>query len=216
MYPIFMHENTGGEGLDFDSFSERMINICNEHRGADRALAFAFILCDFGNPQIWKILSDEEYWRALNEISGEYLTVFSLNYNPTKNRARNIEYRDLARISTNYNPRVATNTLIQKYFGEIKVNYPAILFFQVNNDSVIDSLLIDLKEQEIEKAFLELKNYLTRAVSALERIAPENKQNIGEVFNCLEEEVKFVRKTKGMVQNAVRIKDLLSSIKGIL
>lgn len=219
MYSIYMHENAGNEGLDFESFSKKMVEICNEHKQSNRALAFGFIICDFNNPQIWKILNDREYWLALNEISGKYLSVFSLNYNTTQKKTNIYEVRFLTSISTNHKPHVVTNTLIQKYFKEVEVNYPAILFFQVDNNSVIDSLLIDLKEQEIEKAFLELENYLISAVSALEKITPENRQNIREVFNCLEAEVKSLRtarKIKRIVQNTLSVKGLLSSIKGIL
>ena len=220
MYSIYMHENADNEGLDFESFSKKMVEICNEHKQANRALAFGFILCDFDNPQIRKILNDREYWLALNEISGKYLSVFSLNYNATQKRTRDIYvFNYLTSFSTDHKPHFVTNTLIQKYFKEVEVNYPAILFFQVDNNSVIDSLLVDLKEQEIEKAFLEMKNYLNKAVSALKKITPENKQNVREIFNCLEAEVKSLRtarKIKRIVQNMLSVKDLLSSIKGIL
>jgi hypothetical protein len=216
-----MNNPAGSEGMDFETFSNKMVEICNKHKQADKALAFGFILCDFDNPQIWKILNDREYWLALNEISGKYLSLFSLNYNPpVQEKHRDIyELSYLTNISINQNPRIATNTLIQKYFKETEVNYPAILFFQVDNSSVIDSLLIDLKEQEIEKAFLELKNYIIRSVSALRKIAPENRQNVREIFNCLETEIKSLRTArtiKRIAQNIISIKELLSSIKVIL
>ncbi len=215
MYPIVMHENSEPYGMDFESFSRKMVEICNEHRQLEKALAFGFILCDFENAQIWKILNDKDYWLSFNEISGKYLTVFSLNYNSAKEKTDDVfVFNYLNSVSTAHNPRVAINTLIQKYFEGTEVNYPAILFFQVDNDSVIDSLLVDLKEQEIEKAFFELKNYLNRAVFALKKIRPENVQNVGEVFDCLEREVKSLRTArtiKRAVQRALSLKSLLSS-----
>ena len=78
MYKIFL--NSKNEALSFNSFKDKMIEICNSHREKNKALAFAFILYDFENPQISKVLNDEEYWLALNKISGEYLSVFSINY----------------------------------------------------------------------------------------------------------------------------------------
>ena len=81
MYTIY--QNTTNEGYDINSFTECMISICNEHKKANRVLAFAFILYDFENPHLWKVLNDQVYWLALNEISGKYLTVFSLNYKVT-------------------------------------------------------------------------------------------------------------------------------------
>ena len=118
-----------------------MIHICNQHRKKNRALAFAFILYDFENPHLWKILNDREYWLALNRISGEYLTVFSLNYKE-KRWPRSGYTHMLLNVPVNFNPSIGTNELIEKYFGKtIQMRYPAILFFQVDNEKVIDSLL---------------------------------------------------------------------------
>lgn len=210
-----IYQNTGNEGHDFESFKERLIQICNDHRQTGRALAFAFILYDFENPHLWKVLNDAEYWLALNQISGSYLTVFSIYYSPEKQKNT---FQFLTKISTNYNPRVATNKLIQRYFKGTRVNYPAILFFQVDKDKVIDSLLIDLKAQEIEKGFLELRDFFNRAVLALKRISPENKQNLKEIFDCLENEVtsfQFNRRLVRGFNNTGNVAGLLSSIKGL-
>jgi hypothetical protein len=223
MYPIYMYENARSEGVDFETFSNKMVEICNKHKQTDKALAFGFILCDFDNPQIWKILNDKEYWLALNEITGVFLSIFSLNYRPPDSTPKNIKsklvFNALISMPTNLNPRFATNALIDKYFKETEINYPAILFFQVDNNSVVDSLLVDLKEQEIEKAFLELKNYMTRAASALKKITAENRKNDREIFDCLEREVKSLRtarKIKRITQNVFNITEILSTIKGIL
>lgn len=85
MHPIY--QNSTNKEFSLKSFSERMVDICNKHRKENRAMAFAFILYDLQNPQVSKILNDREYWLALNDISGKYLTIFSLNYQkPPKRR----------------------------------------------------------------------------------------------------------------------------------
>lgn len=221
MYTIYF--NSENRGLNFDSFKKKMVEICSKHRAENRALAFAFILYDFENPQVSKILYDNEYWMALNQISGKYLTVFSLNYRRRKTNKR--QRRDdttmqmLTSIPIDYNLSTGTNELIEKYFGpDIEVKYPAILFFQVDNDSIIDSLLIELKEEEIQSAFLELKEYIKRAVDALKRIAPENRDNIREIFNNLELEVKNAKKMRSIKRRLKKVGDivgLVSSLKGI-
>ena len=222
MYTIF--QNSTEEGFEFKSFSKRMIDICNDHRNQNRAIAFAFILYDFQNPQVWKVLNDREYWLALNEISGKYLTVFSLNYTPPVRRTRHRDmddgnYHMLTDVRTTFNPAEGTNLLIDKYFGpQFEVSFPAILFFQVSRNAVVDSLLIELREQQIEPAFLELRDYIQRAVDALTRIEPENNANINEIFDCLEREVRSgrsVRKFKRIAKAAGGISELLSSIKGL-
>lgn len=223
MYTIY--SNTDNEGCSFSSFSDKMIEICNSHKQDNRALAFAFILYDFENPQISKVLKDEDYWLALNSISGAYLTVFSLNFKPKINmKHRQVSgsqgMQMLTSLSIFENPSVGTNILIDRYFGEgIEVEYPAILFFQVDNDSVIDSLLIELSEkEEIQKAFWELRNYISSSVNALKKITPENRKNSREIFDCLERNVKSTRNFKNarrMIRRAGSVLGLVSSIKGL-
>ena len=53
MQTIFLNSNN--DALDLDSFEEKMIQICNEHRKEDMALAFAFILYVFVNPHVLQI-----------------------------------------------------------------------------------------------------------------------------------------------------------------
>jgi len=53
MYTIYQNSNDCGHG--FGSFKKEMINICNQQRDSKKAFAFAFILYDFENPQLWKI-----------------------------------------------------------------------------------------------------------------------------------------------------------------
>lgn len=223
MYTIY--QNSTDEGLDLESFSRRMIDICNDHQKQNRAMAFAFILYDFQNPQFWKILNDREYWLALNEISGKYLTVFSLNYRPQRRRRPFPDHGDtyvhmLTDITTWFNPAEGTNALITQYFGHnLAVTYPAILFFQVDRNAVVDSLMVELREEQIEPAFLELTDYITRAVEALKRIQPENKRNIREIFDCLEREVQSARNTrrfKRVAKGAGGIAELISLIVRLL
>ena len=223
MYKIY--QNSTKEGYEFDSFQEKMIQICNQHRDEKRALAFAFILYDFENPHLWKILEDTQYWFALNEISGEYLTVFSLHLRKEEHKSKQnynsgqISVYKLFPVSTMTNPSKGTDELIKKYFGdEIKINYPAILFFQVDNNTIIDSLLIDLKEDMIEPAYHELKEYLKSSVDALKKIKSENRDNIKEIFDCLDrnvESTKTIRKVKRVFKNAGNLVGLISSIKGL-
>ena len=212
MYTIY--HNSKDKGHSFSSFKDKMIEICNQHKQENRALAFAFILYDFENPHLWKVLNDYEYWIALNEISGKYLTVFSLNI---KNKNRDMQY--LTNINVNRSLSKSTDELISKYFGDnILIKPPSILFFQVDNENVIDSLLIELKEEKIEDSFLELKDYFKSSVEALRKIAPENRGNIKEVFDQLENNVKstnYIKKIKRSFKNAGNLVGLISSIKGL-
>jgi hypothetical protein len=222
MYDIYLNsENTI---QSFKEFEESMLKICNEHHKKGSALAFAFILYNFENPHLRKILKDDEYWQALHSLSGEYLTVFSLNYKKPrqsyyKRRSSNgNDMQYLTTINTKLDPSEGTNTLLSRYFGDLEVKYPSILFFQVGDDNVTDTLLIDLNEETIELGFFELKTYIKSAVDALKKIELEYRNNISEIFDNLEENVRSVRtmyKVKRVTKNAGGLIGLISSIKGL-
>lgn len=225
MYDIYL--NSESRIQSFNEFENRMLEICNDHRAKGRALAFAFILYDFENPHLRKILEDHDYWLALHHLSGEYLTVFSLNYKkprqfnrrPARRRSssgNDMEY--LTTISTSFNPSVGSNKLISRYFGSMEVKYPSILFFQVDNDNVTDTLLIELNEETIEQGFIELKAYIQSAVDALKKIEPQYKHNVAEIFDNLEGNVRSTRtmsKVKRVTKNVGGLIGLISSIKGL-
>jgi len=223
MYTVLL--NSRNEGHSFQSFYHKFLEICESHKKSDRALAFAFILYDFENPQIAKVLKDTAYWMSLNEISGKYLTVFSFHYKPKirfnrprrRSNENSMEYLTLT--STFNNPSYESNLLMEKYFGAgIQVTYPSVLFFQVHDEKVIDYTLIKLDEQNIEGAFLELKSYIKTAVETLKRISDENKANSKEIFDLVQGNVKDLRKlviTKRAIKKITSITELASSVVGL-
>ena len=76
MVPLKLLNDGNIQELSSDTFSQSIIDVCEKHRIDSRALAFAFILYDFNNPQIFKILNDRDYWNALHTISGKYLSIY--------------------------------------------------------------------------------------------------------------------------------------------
>lgn len=192
MHTVYI--NTEGTGSSYNQFEKEFFRICNQHRDEDKAIVFAFILYDFENPQISKILNDADYWLSLNAISGDYLTVFSLHYKPEDTKARLMEImkakmsfgtsKEMHTIPTFQNPSSETNKLIKKYFGDdIKVKYPSVLFFQTNKETISNYRLIQLDENQLEASFLELKKYIKVAAEALHLVNRENKNNTDELFN---------------------------------
>lgn len=219
-----IHSNSNNEGCSFIVFKNKFLQICNEHKKAQKALAFAFILYDFTNPQISKILNDADYWVSLNKISGSYLTVFSFHYKPIIRYKSSISntYHSSAFMTTSptfNNPSDESNALINQYFGtDIKVNYPSVLFFQVYEENVIDYELIELKEEFIESSFIELKGYIQAAVDALSKIMEENRNNNEEIFDLVRGNVKHIKSIKiikKVSKKIVSFTELFSSILGL-
>jgi hypothetical protein len=212
MIPVYQN----GKGLDsFDFFYRNFLKICTSHRKERKAMAFAFILYDFNNPAIHNILNSESYWLSLNSISGEYLSIFSINYLKAETQGK--DFRSLVR---NWiNPSISTSQLIEKYFDkEIVINYPAVMFFQVHDKKVFDYVLVQLDEQNLQDAFEELKSYISSAVSQLAGVSNENKGNVKEVFNLVKTEVsgrRSIKVTKRGFKKATSFAGFISTILGL-
>jgi hypothetical protein len=221
MFTVFL--NSEDEGHNLESFEDKMTEICDKHKRDKRALAFAFIVYDFNNPNLWKVLNDNEYWMALNDISGKYLTVFSLNYkeeqkqqNQSNSHFDGMQY--MTSINTSEHLSSATNKLIKKYFGNVDITFPSVLFFQVNENEITDSLIIQLEEETVEQSFLELKEYIGVAVGALRQIKDENRGNYDVIFDQLTGSVKAKKsnlKVKRVRKKFGSVIGLIAAIKGL-
>lgn len=220
MYPILL--NAKNEGYNFQEFAARFMQICEEHRSHGRALVFAFVLYDLENAHIAKVLKDEDYWQSLDTISGNFLTVFSIHRKPIK-RGRNLLNNDnvlyhMTTVRDYHNPSETSNSLIQKYFGAIGIKYPAVLFFQVRGEEVLDYTLIELDEENIEPAFHELKKYIKTAVDTLKMITEENRGNSKEIFDLVKDAVRAertIKVTSRRVRKVTSIGELVSAIVGL-
>ncbi|OGC08310.1 hypothetical protein A2V82_02205 [candidate division KSB1 bacterium RBG_16_48_16] len=183
MYNVYLHpkESDNPQFLSYDEFKNLFVDICTQHKNERRALAFAFILYDIDNPEISEILTRNDYWNALNKISGTYLTIFSLH---------NKEYPGFGLLDMLDEP---TFKLLEPHFDKSTYEtLPSILFFQVTDNKVIDSFYVKLRNERVEKSFLEIKKYIKSAVEALQKIDEENYQNHIEIFQQLKNNVKSI------------------------
>ena len=198
MVPLKIFEDGHIHEINTDQFSNGIIHLCEKHRQESRALAFAFLIYDFTNPQVIKVLEDQDYWNALNAISGKFLSIYYI-HSHEKNFAEDLkkssfsEMRGLHPINTgiSYNDLFP---MLKKHLalnGNVKL--PSILFFQVERKLLSDYFLIELSEEGIENSFNELKKYIVSAVKRLKMITPENYGNFQSIFENLKQEIRSTR-----------------------
>jgi len=193
------------------------LDICKAHRKEKRALAFAFILYDLRNPQVAKALRDPDYWRALDDISGKYLTVFSIHTRSTEqnpyrqfNQSDRLDYMSWVTSERFEDGR----EVLERYFDlGNSVRLPAALFFQVANSEVMGSRLVQLREKRTEDTFLEIKDIIRCAANAVSEVTEENYGNDYEIFQLIEEKLRdreFDAKLSKIVGSAISLKGFLS------
>lgn len=193
MFPIYIERLVSGEGIPVEGFVKTFKEICTIHQNEGKASSFAFIVHDFTNPEITKVLADRNYFNALDEISGNNLTIFYLHLSPEKNKP--IQFLGKERLVRDLTTEM-NNFLVEEFKLEKTISTPAILFFQIKNKEIIDFFFCSLSERTTEKAFLEIENLVQKNVNVIKQIAPENRQNYPEIFTLIKNEIESVETVK--------------------
>lgn len=182
MFPIIESRPDGSRGFAPEDFEERFLEICAEHRRDGRALVFALIVHDFEQPQVYQLLQDEAYWRALDTISGHRITVFAFHAPAVPEQESNLSFwRDSPE-----DPSTRIRSIVHRYFDlGSRLDLPSLLFFQANEDGVSDASVLHIRSKRTEEAFLEIREVLERVSSALSQVEDRYRENDQEMFNLV-------------------------------
>jgi len=138
MIPIFEQGSGKGIGHGLDSFLQRFDEICSTHLARGRAKAFAFVLYDFTNDPIQKILRNKGVFTQLDRLAGKDLSVFYLHAGT----------------------RRAVEEFNAHFFSVLGVEgqatLPCVVFFRVNAGSVEDVQIAALDSADLINGFHEL------------------------------------------------------------
>lgn len=196
MVPLRFRKDGQFYHLGNDEFKNSILELCNLHRQENRALCFCFLFHDYSNPQIFKILSDDDYWNALHEISGDFLSIFYIAtdekvFGQDLHENDGIEKRGLHELKTEQDFGNVIKPILKQYFEiEEPIHLPSLIFFQVDGKGVTDYFAVELNEQRIEESFLELRDYIANSVNTLKEIQPINYTNSQAIFNLLRNTVE--------------------------
>jgi len=148
MIPIYEQGKGEGIGYGFDDFLRRFVDICEEHKRDQRARAFAFILYDFENAAIRKVLKLQGGFARLDRLSGHDLSIFYLHG----------AERGIFR---------AFNEIFMGAFDLSQTNQlPLVLFFNLRDGEVENVEVYPLRQDNLAFAFEELfqivENYVKK------------------------------------------------------
>jgi hypothetical protein len=191
----------------FGEFTSEFLKICRSHQEQKRALAFAFILYDFDHPEIRKVLADQDYWDALDHISGTTLTVFSFHIDENRRTGSHSHRGETFAESQQF--------LTQRFGVAIPKGKPSILFFQVTKEEVSNPCIIAVRANTVEEAFNEIRGILLDAVDSLSQVQPEFRGNTREIFIQLEQRLsqrKALSEIKRVARLAGAAKDLITKL----
>lgn len=206
-------------GFSIQVFRERFLEICEEHRAHGRAWAFAFLFYDFTSPQIRKILEDNHYWDALDQLSGSDLTIFSFHSPPHWPWPHTAQ--------THVNGMFSVRDVddgergsVWNYFDPAKIHPPCVVFFQVVAGEITDTLAVPLVQNRTEDAYLELRTILKTVVDRLAKIKADNEPAPESIFDRIRVAVgdygehRIIRAIVGRLPGVRFVLKLLADLTG--
>lgn len=218
MVPIFEQTPDGEHGYSFPNFEERFLSICEEHREAGRALAFAILLFDVDSPEMIKMLRDPDYWSALDRVSGSCLSVFTLLTSQPRS-SHDLEFRGLAGVGPVHDPGMKLQLILRSYFGVSEtVRFPSVLLFQVDRQAVSGYCFVQLRSDSVETIFNEVRALIRDVAEALAASMGQGAGESEELFTAIKRRllkrstVQFLKDGKKVFDN---VKDIVS-LAGLL
>lgn len=213
MVPIVKSKNNE---YSFNQFINDIKKKTNEAILDHHILTHCILIYSRANPIISKILNDEIYYNALDEIANKYLNIYhadaniSEQYHIPRQRHANDTFGYMTSVDylNIYEDNHANNEIIRKkkeiFDIEISDYNPALLFFHVDNDNIVGNYCIEIEESEEETTFLQIKGIIAEVVKAVRYVTPENVENQEEVFNLAKtnlQSYKIIKKIAKIASN---------------
>jgi hypothetical protein len=146
MIPIYEHGHGRGIGHGLNSFLDRFGAICQEHVQSKRAKAFAFILYDFHDQDLRRILKDQGVFANVDRLAGTNLSVIYLH------------------TGTREAIRKFNTALLSKLGVSEKAIPPCVVFFKLSKDKIEDVAIAQLDNADLVHGFHELYGVIERYI----------------------------------------------------
>ena len=207
------------KGINGYEFIQLFNEICLELEKKNNILTFGFIIFDESNPEIRKILRDNDYWDALDKASGDRMMIFAAS-----DKVKIAKKRDhTIGLIAAFNPPPARSKtksfslLMNELFNsDALLAYPSVIFFQVENGNIFDYRLVPLNRRNTWESMFEVQKLFTSVSDVLNSITQENYGNRAEIFQLVRNELDRQEYTMYILNGPKRIADFIGVIKNLL
>lgn len=158
---------------------------------------FGFIMYTRAHAYIAEVLSNQNFWNELDEISGPNWPIFAVR------------------------PHLVDPNANKKYTEYFSLDYrkdlPCFIAFQFNDDESIEHVSLKLSNETLDKAFGSIREIVKVITNAEDRILPEYKHTNG-VFMNVKLDIEAYEVRKKIIDNMKYvpfIKDLLLNLIGV-
>jgi TIR domain len=142
--------------------AEQLSKFLNELCRKQPVTAFGALVYDERTAEMRKLLTDQDYWDALDRVSGPDLEIFALRDEESSRTHVDgtIEMLTAASLSRARSRVTYFSKLLREYFGEedTRLAYPSFVLFLVHESRVSYCRLIPFRRGTVEELFLRLQD----------------------------------------------------------
>ena len=174
--------------------------------------AFGVILYTDSHPHIKKVLTDNDYWAALDEISGPKWPVFSIKPREGKWDLPDMPSGYMGMMIPVWKEPRENRDLIEAFGIESTEGLPILIVFCLVADDQVLHQSIRLRDRTVEEAYSSLKSALSVTTSSINNILPENVQNSEGIYAAISLNVSH-HKQWNLVKRGFELFQSLRSLK---
>jgi len=153
----------------------------HKQAGADSPPLFGVILYTNAHPNMKKVLRDEDYWNALDDISGPRWAIFSIRAHPGHVGPPDLPPNCVGMMFPVWKEPAANRELLTTFDLKDTEQLPALIVFVLEGAS-LHRTVVPLQEATLEDAYSSLKAVVAEIANALKAVSSENLANPEGVF----------------------------------
>lgn len=154
-----------------------------------------------------KVLRDDDYWAALDELSGPKCAIFSIRAQAAGASALALEPgRDMMVEVSN---KLAANRELLSAFGLDSTQVlPMLVVFTLEPTDYLHRIIIPLSDNTPQSAFASLKSALHEITAALDGLSPEMLFNTDACYSAVDHALRRYRNRQRFAQGYRLLKEL--------
>jgi hypothetical protein len=159
--------------------------LVQEYKANDNvAHLFGVVLYTDEHANIKKVLRDDDYWSAFNELTGDDFAVFSIRPKKGEHSVPKMPMGSMGMMVPIWIEPKENRKIIELFELEDTQRLPMLLLFTEVNDSYL-SIKLPLKESSVETAYNAIKSQLEFSCRAIADVKKENFKNAEGLYAAL-------------------------------
>jgi hypothetical protein len=178
----------------------------------NEASVFGIVLFTDSHAHVKKVIYDDDYWRAMDEVSGDRWAIFSTRAEPGGFSLPPSKPGIIAMMVPVWREPNSNKELLDTFELESTERLPCIIAFAKDKDGMLLKNVMRIEGSTEQEAFNSLKDHIQTVTDALSVVTPENLKNPAGVYSAVSLAVTHAKDWQ-KIKKGVKLWQWFKSIK---